>query len=504
MNALARAGRVWRWVNRLFLASLGSGLGNLTGTSGSLLDGLDDTDSDGLTHVTDGETAQGRVVSESLNAHGLGGNHLDDGGVTRLDELGGGLDRLAGTAVDLLLDLGELAGNVGSVAVENGGVTSTDLTGVVEDDDLGLERGGTQRGVVLGVTGNVATTDLLDGDVLHVEADVVTGDTLGKLLVVHLDGLDFSGDVGGSEGNDHTGLDDTSLDTADGHCANTTDLVDILEGKTEGLVGGTLRGDNGVDSLEERLAGRLASLGLLLPTLVPGAVGGNLKHVVAVEAGDGDEGNSLGVVADLLDEGGGLLDDLLETGLRPLGGVHLVDGNDELLDTEGVGEQSVLTGLAILGDTSLELTSTGSDNEDSAIGLGSTSDHVLDEITVTGSINDGDIVLGSLELPEGDIDGDTTLTLGLELVKNPGVLEGTLAELGGFLLELLDGTLVNTTALVDQVTSGGRLAGIDVADNDDVDVSLLVLTHFGGVESCTVKCVWKFGSVSGEVSGRRS
>jgi hypothetical protein len=49
--------------------------------------------------------------------------------------------------------------------------------------------------------------------------------------------------------------------------------------------------------------------------------------------------------------------------------------------------------------------------------------------------NDGDIVLVGLELPESDIDGDTTLTLGLELVKNPGVLEGTLTELGGFLYE---------------------------------------------------------------------
>ena len=28
----------------------------------------------------------------------------------------------------------------------------------------------------------------------------------------------------------------------------------------------------------------------------------------------------------------------------------------------------------------------------------------------------------------------------------------------------------------ERLTSGGRLAGIDVADNDDVDVSLLVLT----------------------------
>lgn len=47
--------------------------------------------------------------------------------------------------------------------------------------------------------------------------------------------------------------------------------------------------------------------------------------------------------------------------------------------------------------------------------------------------NDGDMVLGGLELPEGDINGDTTLTLGLQLVEDPGILEGTLAELSGLL-----------------------------------------------------------------------
>ena len=31
----------------------------------------------------------------------------------------------------------------------------------------------------------------------------------------------------------------------------------------------------------------------------------------------------------------------------------------------------------------------------------------------------GDHVLASLELPEGDINGDTTLTLSLELVEHP-------------------------------------------------------------------------------------
>ena len=292
---------------------------------------------------------------------------------------------LTGSAVDLLKELGELAGDVGGVAVENWCVTSADLARVVEDNDLGVEGIAALGGVLLGVTGDVTTADFLDGNVLDVEADVVTWQTLDELLVVHLDGLHFGGDTSRGEGDDHTGLDDTGLDTSDGHRANTSDLVDILEGKTEGLVGRTLRSIDGIDGLEQSLTSGLG-LSLLLPSLVPGAVAGDVDHVVTVEAGDGDEGNGLGVVADLLDEGGGLLDDFLVTGLRPLGGVHLVDGDDELLDTEGVGKQSVLTSLAILGDTSLELTSTGSDNQDSAVGLGGTSNHVLDEVTVTRGV----------------------------------------------------------------------------------------------------------------------
>merc|ERR1719295_1871168 len=147
----------------------------------------------------------------------------------------------------------------------------------------------------------------------------------------------------------------------------------------------------------------------------------------------------------LLDEALDLLLDLLKPGLRVwgLGGVHLVDTNNQLLDTKGVGQEGVLTSLTVLGDTSLEFTGSGSDDEYTAISLGSSSDHVLDEITMSGGINDGDVVLASLELPEGNINGDTTLTLSLQLVQNPGVLEGALAHLLGFLLELLDGTLVD-------------------------------------------------------------
>jgi len=48
----------------------------------------------------------------------------------------------------------------------------------------------------------------------------------------------------------------------------------------------------------------------------------------------------------------------------------------------------VLACLTVLGDTSFELTGTRGDDEDSTIGLGCTSNHVLDEVTVTRSVND--------------------------------------------------------------------------------------------------------------------
>ena len=173
-------------------------LGYLARFAFTLCNRLDDTDGDGLSHVTDSETTERRIVGEGLNTHRLAGNHLDDSGIAGFDELGVVLNGLAGTTVDLLEELRELASNVGSVAVKDWGVASTNLTGVVEDDDLGVEGSSTGRRVVLAVTSNVTTTDFLDGDVLHVETNVVTGLTGSELLVVHFNTLDFSGDVGGS------------------------------------------------------------------------------------------------------------------------------------------------------------------------------------------------------------------------------------------------------------------------------------------------------------------
>ena len=48
-------------------------------------------------------------------------------------------------------------------------------------------------------------------------------------------------------------------------------------------------------------------------------------------------------------------------------------------------------------------------------------------------------------------------------------------------------TLVDTTALIDKVTGSGRLAGIDVTNNNEVNVELF-LTHLNKLEKPRVKC----------------
>jgi len=405
-------------------------------------DGLDDSDGNSLPHVTDGETSKRGEVGEALDAKGLGGLEVDDASISGLDELGVGLEDLSGTAVHLLLDELELARNVGGVAIEDGRVSVSDLSRVVHDNDLGLEASGTGGGALLGVGADVSAAEVLDGNVLDVESDVVSGDGLGERLVVHLDGLDLSGEADGGDHGDDTGLDDSGLDTADGNSSDSSNLVDILEGKAEGLVGGPLGGVDVVKGLKE------------VGSLVPGHVGGLVDHVVSLPSGDGDEGDLHGLVPDLLEVGRDLSLDLLVTLLVVLDGlvVHLVAADNHLLDTEGEGKKGVLAGLSVLGDTGLESSLGGVNAENGNIGLTGSGDHVLDEITVSGGVNDGEGELGGLELPEGDVDGDSTLALGLEVVKDPGILEGSLSELGGLLLVLLNGTLVDTSALVDPVS----------------------------------------------------
>ena len=220
-------------VNRRFVPGAGrvkTYLGDLASTTLlGLGNRLDNADGNSLSHVTDGKAAERWIVSEGLNTHGLGRNHFHDSSVARLDEFGIVFDGLASSAIDLLKKLGEFASNVSGMAVKNRSITSANLTRMVEDNDLSVERVCTFWRVVLGVTSDVATTDFLDRDVLDVEANVVTWKAFDKLFVVHFNRLDFSGNICRSKRHNHTSLDDTSLNTADRNRANTGDFVHILK-----------------------------------------------------------------------------------------------------------------------------------------------------------------------------------------------------------------------------------------------------------------------------------
>ncbi len=105
---------------------------------------------------------------------------------------------------------------------------------------------------------------------------------------MNFNGLDIGDDTSWGEGDNHAGLQDTSLDTSDGDSSDTGDLVHVLKGKTErALVSRAGGGSDVIQSLDHDRA--LVPLHLLLA----------LQHVTTSPAGDRNDGDLLSVEADL-------------------------------------------------------------------------------------------------------------------------------------------------------------------------------------------------------------
>jgi hypothetical protein len=115
-----------------------------------------------LPHVTDCEATKWWILRVRLHTHWLAGDKLDDAGITRLHKLGGLFDSFARSAVNLLKKLREFTGNVGSMAIKDGSISGTNLTRVVEDDDLSIEGRGLLGRVILGVRSDITAADILD------------------------------------------------------------------------------------------------------------------------------------------------------------------------------------------------------------------------------------------------------------------------------------------------------------------------------------------------------
>ena len=157
-------------------------------------------------------------------------------------------------------------------------------------------------------------------------------------------------------------------------------------------------------------------------------------------------------------------------------GVHLIKSDDHLLDSYGESKKSVIFCLSFLWDSSFELSFYWCNDEDGSIGLWGSSDHVLDEISVSWGVNDGVESVGCFEFQESNIDGDTSFSFCLEFIEDLCPLEDSLSHLSWLFLEFLNSSCVDTSELVDEVTSGGWFTRVDVSNDDQVQM-FLIFSH---------------------------
>jgi hypothetical protein len=295
---------------------------------------------------------------------------------------------------------------LGLVVVTETSVATTLLLGqdVHGAEDLLVGLGGARS------SDDHATEDILTLDTTEKQTRVVTSAGLGARL---LEGLNV-GDLGldrdlvlADKLDLGILLQDTALDTARGDGTTAGDGENVLDGHEERLLGVTLRGgDPGVNVVEELVDPLDTNL---WPAALNGAQGGTHHNggVVTLEAVGGEQ------LAHLH------LDELQH--LLVLDSIHLVDEDDDALDTDLAGEEQVLPGLG-------HLTVAGGNDDNGTVHGRGTSDHVLDVIGVTRAVDVGvmPVVGGVLDVCGGD--GDTTLALLRSLV------DGAILEVGGVAL----------------------------------------------------------------------
>src|SRR3954451_9686626 len=402
--------------------------------TGLLLGDLGDpARADGAAAFADGE------AQTFLHGDGLDQLELHLGVVARHDHLGA-------------LGEGDDAGHVRrtevelrAVVVEERRVPATLV--LAQDVDLGLEVGVRRRGA--GLDDDHAALDVLALGATKQQTDVFTGLTLIEQLAEHLDAGDRGGLLLRADTDDVDGLvdlDDPALDAAGDDRAATGDREDVLDRHEERLLGVThgLR-DVGVHGLHE-LEQLCAPLGVALERLQRRDA--DDRKVVAVELVLREQ------LADLeLDE----LEDLLV-----VDHVGLVQRHDDRRDADLAGQEDVLLGLRhrAVGR---------GDDEDRAVHLRGTRDHVLDVVSVTRAVDVRVVTRLRLVLDVRDRDRDATLALLRRLVD---------------LVERREGVEVRVLVVQDLGDGSGqrRLSMVDVTDGADVDVRLgpleLGLRHF--------------------------
>uniref|UniRef100_A0A8C9MY21 Uncharacterized protein n=1 Tax=Serinus canaria TaxID=9135 RepID=A0A8C9MY21_SERCA len=144
-----------------------------------------------------------RIIREALNTHGFSRDHINDGSISRFQEFGAILQLLARTTINLLLKLSKFARNVSGMAIQHRGIASS-----------------FHGRVILAVTSNITTANILHRHVLNIEANVVTRQSFAQGFVVHLNRFNFSCYIDWGKCNHHAWLQNTCFHTANRYSTN--------------------------------------------------------------------------------------------------------------------------------------------------------------------------------------------------------------------------------------------------------------------------------------------
>ncbi len=141
--------------------------------------------------------------------------------------------------------------------------------------------------------------------------------------------------------------------------------------------------------------------------------------------------------------------------------VHLVDGDEDLLDAEQAEEVAVPA--ALLADAFV-----GGDEQHRGIRAGGAGDHVLEEFLVSRRIDDDVGADGGLELNLRGVDGNVLLLLLEQSVQQEGEFEFH-PLFPACLPDLFDLAIGQRVGVVENATDQGRFSVVHVADEDDLE-----------------------------------
>ena len=143
--------------------------------------------------------------------------------------------------------------------------------------------------------------------------------------------------------------------------------------------------------------------------------------------------------------------------------VHLVDDDRDLPHPEQVQEIAVPAGLIAHAFARI-------DDQHGRVGLRGAGDHVAQKLGVARRIDEDDVARGGAEADLAGIDGDALIALGLQRVEQERPFERHAAPRADR-LERVELAVGQVAGLVQQAADQGRLAVIDVADDDDANES---------------------------------